>query len=125
MRPSDFMKYRNWVVIGDVPNNLKYANKILKSLDESGYNVVGVNPRGNNEEVITSLKQVNYDIDVIDLCINPIEGLKVVKEAKNLNINKILIQPGAESSEILEYCKNNDIIGIEGCALVELSKIGV
>lgn len=121
MNASNLMKYKNWVVVGDVLNSNKYAYRILNKLKQSEYNVCGVNPRGKAEEVYLNLKDVNYKIDVIDLCINPIIGIKLLKEAKNLNIDKVLIQPGAESIEILDYCKKNDITAIEGCVLVELS----
>jgi len=46
-----------------------------------------------------------------------------VKQAKELGIDKVLIQPGAETIEILDYCRENGITAIEGCALVELSKL--
>ena len=121
MNASNLMDYKNWVVVGDVLNSNKYAYKILRELKESAYNVCGVNPRGKAEEVYLNLKDVNYKIDVIDLCINPITGIKVLKEAKDLNIDKVLIQPGAESTEILDYCRENGITAIEGCVLVELS----
>ena len=47
----------------------------------------------------------------------------MVQEAKELGIDKILIQPGAESEEIINYCKENSIEAVEGCALVELSRL--
>lgn len=121
MDASNLMSYKNWVVVGDVLNSTKYAYKILNKLKQYGYNVCGVNPRGKAEEVYLKLKDVNYKIDVIDLCINPITGFKLLKEVKDLNIDKVLIQPGAESIEILDYCRENGIIAIEGCVLVELS----
>lgn len=124
MDASNLMSYKNWVVAGDVLNSAKYAYKILNRLKQCGYNVCGVNPRGKVEDVYLKLKDVNYKIDVIDLCINPITGFKLLKEAKDLNIDKVLIQPGAESTEILDYCRENGIIAIEGCVLVELSNRG-
>jgi predicted CoA-binding protein len=125
MLAQQFMSYKNWVVVGDVANSEKYAFKIFNALKSKGYNVKGINPRKGSEEVLTDLNLVEYDVDVIDLCINPKEGIKILEVAKKLNIKKVLIQPGAESLEILEYCKNNDIIAIEGCALVQLSNMGV
>lgn len=67
------------------------------------------------------LVHASYKIDVVDLCINPLTGVNVVKEAKELGIDKVLIQPGAESEDIIDYCNKNGITAIEGCALVELS----
>ena len=121
MLAKDFLNFKNWCVIGDVGNDKKYAYKILNKLKEKGYNVVGVSLKGG-ENIFKSLSEVPYNIEVIDLCINPIKGIEFIKEAKALEINKVLIQPGAESEEVLNFCKENGICSIEGCALVELSR---
>ncbi|MCM8711565.1 CoA-binding protein [Clostridium sp. SYSU_GA19001] len=122
MQAGEFLNYKNWVVVGDVSNPSKYAYRILNALKAADFNAEGVNPRDTTGNLYKSLKEVSYKIDVIDLCINPITGLKVMQEAKDLNISKVLIQPGAESQEILDFCRNNGIIAVEGCALVELAR---
>ena len=122
MEASEFLEYKNWVVVGDVSNSSKFAYKILNSLKNEGFNVVGVNSSDLNVGVYKSLKEVPYRIEVLDLCINPYKGIKILQEASSLKIDKILIQPGAQSSEIFDFCEVNGIQPIEGCALVELSK---
>jgi len=119
MRTGDLLNLSNWVVVGDVENQSKFAYRILKKLESRNFNVKGVNPKGG-ESVYTSLKDVPYKIDVIDLCINPLKGIKIIQEAKTLGIQYILIQPGAESIEILNYCKENNLTAIEGCVLIAL-----
>lgn len=119
---KELIKINNWVVIGDVGNESKYAYKILNKFKEKGYIVSGVHPKGGNE-IYKSLKEVPYKINAIDLCINSKLGLEYLKEAKNLGIKNILIQPGAESEEILNYCKENNINAIENCALVQLNSL--
>lgn len=121
MKASELLNYKNWVVVGDILNSSKYAYRITNALRDAKFNVSGVNPRDNSGAVYNTLKEVPYKIEVIDLCINPISGLKVIEEGINLGINKVLIQPGAESDEILSFCKDKGIMAIEGCALVELS----
>lgn len=121
MKASELLNYKNWVVVGDVLNQGKYAYRILNALKEADFNISGVNPRDNTGNVYKDLQEVPYKIDVIDLCINPITGLKVIESASKLGINKVLIQPGAESNELFTLCKNKDIVAIEGCVLVELS----
>jgi predicted CoA-binding protein len=123
MNASEFMKYKNWAVAGDVLNKQKYAYRIKMSLKIAGFNVSGMKPGLSEEGVYPSLKDIPHTIEVLDLCINPRDGIKVVKEAKELGIDKVLIQPGAESAEILEFCRDNGIEAIEGCALVELNKL--
>jgi predicted CoA-binding protein len=121
MQAQDFLNYKNWAVAGDVLNSSKYAFKIFHSLMGAGFNVVGVNPRSSEETVYKSLSEAGK-VDVLDLCINYRSGIELVKQAAQLGIRYVLIQPGAESDEIIEFCKNSDIIAIEGCALVELSR---
>ncbi|CAM2790540.1 CoA-binding protein [Hathewaya histolytica] len=120
MNISNLFKLYNWVVVGDVTNQTKYAYRILNTLKSEKYNAAGVNPRGNGDGAFTSLKEVNFKIEVIDLCINPVQGLEIIKEAKDMGIKNVLIQPGAESEEILTYCKENEINAIEGCVLRQL-----
>lgn len=122
MEAHEMLDYRNWIVAGDVTNSQKYAFRILNSLKSAGFNVCGVNPRSNSADVYKSIKDVPYKADVIDLCINPAAGLGIMKEAAELKIDKVLIQPGAESLDILNYCRESGITFIEGCALVELSR---
>jgi len=123
LRANEFLNYKNWVVVGDVLNSSKYAYKILNSLKRSGFNVVGVNPSIKNEEGYNSLKDIPYKIEILNLCINPYKGIKILQEASELKIEKVLIQPGAESAEIISFCKANGLQAIEGCTLVELSMV--
>ncbi|MGL4570671.1 MAG: CoA-binding protein [Clostridium sp.] len=120
MKTKDIIDFKNWVVIGDVTNERKYAQKILNKFKSKGYNATGVHPKGS-DSVYRTLKNVPYKIDAIDLCINSKVGLEFIKEAHELNIKHVLIQPGAESDAILDYCKENGIEAVEGCALVKLS----
>ncbi|MCY6372140.1 CoA-binding protein [Clostridium ganghwense] len=120
MNIRDLFNYKNWVVVGKVSDTSKYAYKILKSLEAGDFKTEGVYPKDKTDKIYKSLEEVPYKIDVIDLCINPALGIEVIKEAKKLNIDKVLIQPGAESGEIRDYCKANGIVAIEGCALVQL-----
>lgn len=123
MSSIDFLKYKNWVVIGDALSSTKYANRILNELKDNGYNVSGIHPKDESGLLYKSLSQVPYKIEVIDLCINPKYGIQFIKEADKLGIKNILIQPGAESSEIIKYSQQNKMNAIEGCALVALSSI--
>lgn len=124
MKPQELLNYKNWVVVGDVLNPEKYAHKILKVLQAADFNVKGVHPNKVSKDIYKSLKEVPYKIDVVDLCINTALGINFVKEAKELGIDKVLLQPGARSEEILNYCRENGITAVENCALVLLSNYG-
>ncbi|MFZ5944348.1 MAG: CoA-binding protein [Bacillota bacterium] len=124
MTGQEMLEFKNWAVVGDVLNEEKFASKIVRRLEGENYNVYKVNPRSNSEKVYKSIKDVPEKIDVIDLVIHPKVGINVIAEAKEQGVDKVLIQPGAASEEILNFCSENSINVFEGCVLVELNKRG-
>lgn len=112
---KDIMSYKKFIVIGSTENKEKYAYKIKEKLIDNGYDVYCV----NKDNPINNIEDM---VDIIDLCINPVLGLKILKEYKYLNnIKCVLIQPGAESDEIKNYLQEKNIDYLEGCALVGIS----
>ena len=123
MNASEMIKNLNeWIVIGDVITEGKYAKKILNKFNEKGYKVIGVHPKGG-EGVFKEIDAVPFKPKAVDLCINPVSGFKYIKKLPLLGIKNVLIQPGASSDEIINFCKENDINLVEDCALVQLNKL--
>lgn len=108
------MQENNIAVLGDTLNEEKYAYKIKHGLMDHGYHVYGVGKE------LQSLNDIQDDIDIIDMCINPVKGLSLIRECKK-EYKCIVIQPGAESDELLDYLRQKKIPYIEGCLLVGLS----
>ena len=113
MNLKEIMQFNNFVVVGDTINEEKYACKIKHELMNNHYNVESVGKE------LLSINDVSFDIDVLDLCIHPAKGIKLLEENNKL-IKCVVIQPGAESEEIINYLKDNKIDYIEGCLLVGL-----
>lgn len=113
MNLKEIMKMRNFVVIGDTLNEKKYAYRIKEELLASGYKVAAVGKE------LKSINEVDFEIDILDLCINSKVGLKLLKENKK-KFKSIVIQPGAESKEIIKYLNENKLPYIESCLLVGL-----
>lgn len=114
MTLENVMKLKNFVVVGNTINEEKYAYKIKDGLLKAGYNVECVGKE------LDSINDVTMDIDVLDLCINPNLGIKLLTE-NTKKIRVVIIQPGAESEEIIQYLKEKNIEYIEGCLLLALS----
>lgn len=110
---QEVMRQKKFVVVGNTIDTDKYAYKIKEGLLEKNYEVQSVGKELN------SINEVDGDIDVIDLCINPHKGLKLLKECKK-EFKTIVIQPGAESNEIFDYLKENKLPYVESCLLVGL-----
>lgn len=113
MNLKEIMNYQNFVVIGKTLDKDKYAYKIKNELIKNGYNVAAI------YQELNSINDVEFEIDVIDLCINPFLGLKFLKECHK-KFKAVLIQPGAESVELINYLKENNHPFLEDCALIGL-----
>lgn len=111
MNLREVMQYNTFVVLGDTLNKEKYAYKIKHDLINNNYKVYCVGKE------LKSLNDINDDIDIIDLCINPPAGLKLLKENKK-KFKGIVIQPGAGSDEIKKFLEENNCNYMDGCLLV-------
>lgn len=108
------MKEKTFAIVGDTLNEKKYACIIKNKMIDSGYNVFSVG------KGLKSLNDIPEDIDIIDLCINSKDGLRLMKECTK-SFKGIVIQPGAESNELITYLKDKNYPFMEGCLLVGLS----
>ena len=111
---KEVMHQRAFVVVGDTLNAEKYAAKIKSGLQDKGYTVYAVGKE------LASLNDVPGEIDVIDLCIHPAKGLKLIQECTK-PFKTIVIQPGAESEELIAYLKEKRLPYLNGCLLVGMS----
>jgi uncharacterized protein len=109
----------NWAVIGDVLNAQKPASRVVNTLQEAGKTVHLINPRDKTGQCFAGLSDVGKPIEVVDLCINHVEGLKQMEQAAALGIKKVFIQPGAGSEAILDFCEENNVEVFMGCVMVE------
>ena len=110
---KEIMRQRTFVIVGNTLDTEKYACKIKYAMLENGYTVHSVGKE------LASINDVEDEIDVLDLCIHPAKGIKLLEECKK-SVKAVVIQPGAESDEIKEFLKANNIAFIEGCLLLGL-----
>ena len=111
---KEIMQQQVFAVAGDTLREEKYAYKIKQGLLEHGYTVHAVGME------LASFNDITSDIDIIDLCINPVRGLALLRECKK-PFKCIVIQPGAESDELLAYLNEKRLPYMQGCVLVGLS----
>ncbi len=111
----EVMNQKVFAVVGDTINEEKYAHKIKKKMQKNGYEVFPVGKE------LGSLNDIPGDLDIIDLCIHPAKGLALMKECQK-EYKAVVIQPGAESNELVQYLKDNNIEYLEGCLLVGLKQ---
>ncbi|WP_312939808.1 CoA-binding protein [Oscillibacter sp.] len=111
MELQEIMRQRVFAVVGNTLDSEKYAYKIKQGMLEKGYTVYAVGKE------LSSLNDVPEEIDIIDLCIHPAKGLKLMQECKK-SFKCIVLQPGAESAELVAYLEEKEMPYINGCLLV-------
>lgn len=110
---KEVMSKHSFAVLGDTVNKEKYAYKIKEGLKEKGYTVYAVGKE------IQSLNDIDGDIDIVDLCIHPAKGLKLLQECQK-SYQCIVIQPGASDEVLISYLQQHNISYLDGCLLVGL-----
>jgi predicted CoA-binding protein len=110
---KDFIRRGNvFAVIGVSRSPAKYGHQVYKDLKEAGYVVYPVNP--NIDEVLgdpcyPSLRELPEKPDVVDTVVPPEITEKIVEECKELGIERVWMQPGSESEQAINFCRQNNI----------------
>lgn len=115
MNLKDIMDQKSFAIVGDTLNEEKFAYKIKHQMIKYNYDVHCVGKE------LASINDITQDIDVIDLCIHPVKGLKLMQEC-NKPFKCIVIQPGAANEALLSYLNEKQYPYIESCLLVGLKQ---
>lgn len=113
----EVMEQHVFVVAGNTADPEKFAYKIKQGLIRNGCRVYAVGKE------LSSINEVAEPIDIIDLCVRPDRGLTLIRECRK-NFKCIVIQPGAESEELVSYLQRNQLPYINNCLLVGLERYG-
>ncbi|MCK4904698.1 CoA-binding protein [bacterium] len=109
---EDFLNQRSFAVVGSFRNETKYAYQIFKTLIEKGYEVFPVNMNISKVEgrvCYKTISDIPYSVDVVDIVTPPSVTEDILKECLQKGIKRVWLQPGAESQEVVKFCKENDI----------------
>ena len=119
---SDFVNRRVWAVVGASQDRRKFGNRVFRSMRQAGYIVYPVNPKGGELEgakVYPTLADLPEAPEVIDLVVPPVVSEQVVREANDLGLSRVWMQPGAESKAAIAFCRQHGIqVVYDACAMI-------
>jgi hypothetical protein len=122
----DFLRQKKFAVIGSFRNKEKFAYRILVDLMKKGYEVFPVNPRLSEVEgkvCYKTISDIPYSVDVANIVTPPLVTESILKECLQKGIKKVWLQPGAESSAVIQFCHDNGIKVIHSmCIMTESLK---
>ena len=97
-----FADTRTIAVVGASGDPSKPAHRIPRYLQEQGYRIRPVNPRGGEllgEPVARSLAEVDGPVDVVDVFRPAAEAPQIAREAVQIGAKVLWLQLGIESQE--------------------------
>jgi predicted CoA-binding protein len=112
-------------VVGASTNRHKYGNKVLRCYLQDNRHVFPVNP---NEQTIEGLQCISSVLDLpenvnsLSIITPPAITEQIVQQAQQKGIANIWMQPGAESSAAVDFCRQHgiNVIADGSCLLVVL-----
>jgi predicted CoA-binding protein len=109
---KEFLAQKRFAVVGATDNPEKYGNQVIKNLKSRGYEVYPVNPRLKEVEGLTcyaSLADLPVKPDVVDFVVPPAATEEILKQCKEMGLDRIWLQPGSESESAIAYCDKNNL----------------
>ena len=116
-------------LVGASAKKDKTSHIVMKYLIEFGYEVIPVNPGAAGQEILgqmtyKSIKEIDKQIDIVDIFRPSAEAEKIVEEAKDLNPKTIWLQLGIKSEKAEKNAKSINANYIENsCIKTEYQRI--
>lgn len=122
---EEFLAGELYAVAGASTDRGKYGNKVFRCYQQSGKQVIPLNPRAEEVEGVACVRDVSElpaDLHGLSVITPPRVTEAIVEEAGRAGIKRIWVQPGAEFEGIHERCEELGIRCIWGgaCLLVVL-----
>jgi predicted CoA-binding protein len=122
-RIARFLKGKKIALVGATNKTDKWGYKILKVLKSKGYTVFPVHPSVeaiDGDKVWKTLRDLPEKPDGVNIVVPPSATEDAVRLAKELGIDLVWMQPGAESDDAIDFCDENGMECIHHkCILVE------
>ncbi len=110
-------------IIGASADRNKYSNKSVRAHLKQGWEVYPVNPKGGEIEGLkayTSLAEIPVPLDRVTIYLPPQIGVKSLADIAAVKPGEFIVNPGAESDELIEEGRRLGLDPIVACSIVEI-----
>jgi hypothetical protein len=110
-------------VVGASRDRRKFGNKAVRAYLQQGWTVYPVNPSPGPIEglaALASLRDVPAPVERIALYLPPELGVHVLPDVAALPHDEFIVNPGAESDELLARARTLGLSPLLACAIVEV-----
>lgn len=113
-------------VVGATDNTHKYGSVIYRDLKRKGYRVFPVNPGRDTvdgDPAYATVADLPVAPDIVNLVVPAEVGVQVVRQALDVGYDRIWVQPGAESPELLTLLQESDAEYIADACIMVRSRV--
>ncbi len=99
-------------VVGATDDSSKYGSVIYRDMKSRGYRVYAVNPNRDTvdgDPAYDRLSDLPDRPDIIDLVVPAPKGIEVVRQAIELGWDRIWVQPGADSPQLIALLQSSGL----------------
>lgn len=126
-RIQEFLRGERIALVGATNRREKWGYRIFRALRGLGYKVYPIHPslrEIEGEPVYRSLRELPEKPDGVSVVVPPGETEEVLRLCSELGIERVWLQPGAESEEGIEFCERSGLTCIHNkCILFETGKV--
>ena len=112
-------------VVGASRNRRKFGNKAVRAFHHRGYNVIPINPRGDDIEgleTFASVLDVPGAIDVVTVYVQPGIGPGIMDELARKGVTDVWLNPGADTPAVVERARSLGLRPILDCSIVGIGE---
>lgn len=110
---------KNVAIVG-ISKNVERASYQIANEIKDKYKLFLVNPKYKGEKifgikVLGSLKEINENIDIVDVFRNPAYVEPIIKDAMDVKARYVWFQPGSENMDVIEKYEDKIDIIMNSC----------
>lgn len=112
-------------VIGASNNRGKYGNRAVRAYRSEGWDVYPIHPYADAIEGLRAYKSivdVPVAIDRATVYLHPEVTLSILDEIARKGVRELFLNPGSESSEVLERAQELGLLPILACSIVDIGR---
>jgi predicted CoA-binding protein len=124
-----FLAQHTFAIAGVSRSGRGFGNVVLKDLTAKGYEILPVHPEAHEVAGVPSfpsLKKLPKKVGGLILVVPPQQTETLVREAKDVGIERVWMQQGSESATAIRFCEENDIDAVHGeCIMMFAQPTGI
>jgi predicted CoA-binding protein len=112
-------------IIGASADRSKFGNKAVRAYVEMGWDVIPVNLRRGTIEgipAVASIREISVPIDRVSIYLPPEQGIRILAEIAEKKPREFLVNPGAESPELLAEAERLGLNPSVACSIVDIGR---